>query len=93
MSFVVVTGVPQAKVAVLRYRYVPGVAMLSLNVAAEPTRAVHDENRGPGALSQLYVGPAEAGVPVDADVVLVIFTVAPAQIFVPFIAPAAWVVE
>lgn len=40
-------------------------------------------------LCQLYVGPDEAGVPVEAAVVLVTVTVPPAQIGELLIAPAA----
>jgi hypothetical protein len=72
---------------------VPEVAIPSLKVAELPVNAVHTEKPGPGALSQLYVGPLDAGVPVDALVVFVILTVPPAQISVLPMAPAALVVE
>jgi hypothetical protein len=72
---------------------VPAVAIVSLKVAADPTKAVQTVYPGPGALSQLYVGPDDAGDPVDAEVVFDIFTVFPAHIFDAEIAPALFAVE
>ena len=91
-SAVANTEIPQPKEAVLRYLYVPGVAIVSVYVAAEPASPVQTV-KGEGDLSQLYVGPAEAGTPVVAGVVLVTLTVPPAQIFVTAIAPPLFVVE
>jgi len=88
ISVVVVTGVPHPKVAVRRYLYVPATAIVSLKDAPEPESGVHTENPGPGALSHEYTGPDDAGVPVEAAVVFVMFTVPPSQIADPEIAPA-----
>ena len=79
--------------AVRRYLYVPAVAIVSLKVAPEPVRGVQTENPGPGALSHEYVGPDDAGVPVEAAVVFAMFTVPPPQIADPEMAPALCVVE
>ena len=65
----------------------------SLKVAPVPARLVQVPKPGPVALAQLYTGPEEAGVPVVAAAVLVIFTVLPGQIPVPVMVPALWVVE
>lgn len=66
--------------------------MVSLKVAAEPVSGVHVLN-GETDLCQLYVGPDDAGVPVDADVEFVMLTVPPAQIGEPLMAPALCDVE
>ena len=88
-STMVVTGEPHPKVAVRRYLYTPGVATVWLNVAPLPDKEVQVPKPGPVALSQLYVGPEEAGVPVEADVEFVILTLPPAQILEPEIAPGS----
>jgi len=67
--------------------------MVSLKVAADPVRFVQEENPGPGALRQLYVGPEEAGVPVVAAAVLVMLTVLPGHTLFPAMVPGSWVVE
>jgi hypothetical protein len=72
---------------------VPEAAITSLKVAALPGKAVHTEKPGPGALSQLYVGPPKGGVPVEALVVFVMLTVPPAQISSPAMTPALFVDE
>ena len=88
MSVVVDTVEPHPKVARLWYLYVPGVARVSVYVSPEPVRFVHAEKAGPGALLQLYVGPVEAGVPVDAAVMLFIVIGSPGQTSLPSIDPA-----
>ena len=70
----------------------PGVFIVSLKVAPDPARGVQ-ELKGDTDLCQLYVGPDEAGVPVEAEVPFVIFTVPPAQISAPPMAPALCDVE
>ena len=92
-STMVVTGEPHPKVAVRRYLYTPGVATVWLNVAPLPDKEVQVPKPGPVALSQLYVGPEEAGVPVEAEVEFVILTLPPAQISVPAMAPGLCTVE
>lgn len=93
ISVVVDTVEPQPKVARLWYLYVPGVARVSVNVSPEPVRFVHAVKPGPGALLQLYVGPVEAGVPVDAAVMLFIVIGSPGQTSFPSIDPALCDVE
>lgn len=61
--------------------------MVSLKVAAEPVSGVHELN-GETALCQLYVGPDDAGVPVEAAVELSMLIVAPAHIGELLITPA-----
>lgn len=89
----VLTGVPQPNVAVLRYLYVPVVAIVSLKVAPVPGRFVQTVKPGPGARAQLYTGPDEAGVPVVAAAGLEMLTVPPGQIPDPEIVPALCAVE
>lgn len=89
----VLTGEPHPNVAVRLYLYVPVVGSDSLNVAPVPGRLVHELKAGPGALSQLYVGPEEAGVPVVAAAVLEMFTVPPGHIPDPVMVPGLCVVE
>lgn len=83
------TGEPHPKEAVRRYLYTPGVDTVWLKVAPLPVRVVHVPKPGPVALSQLYVGPEDAGEPVVADDEFVMFTVLPAQTFVPAIVPGS----
>lgn len=71
----------------------PGVAMVSVMVAPVPGRAVHEVNAGPGALCQLYVGPDDAGVPVEAAKALAMVKELPAQAVVFEMEPGLWVVE
>jgi hypothetical protein len=92
ISTVAVTTGPQPNVAVRRYLYIPEVAITSLKVASVPGNAVQTV-KGVGDLSQLYVGPAEAGAPVEAAVVLVMLTVPPGQISLPVIAPPTLAIE
>ena len=67
--------------------------MVSVMVVPVPGRAVHAVNAGPGALSQLYVGPDDAGVPVEAAEALAMVNELPAQAVVFVTDPALWVVE
>jgi len=71
----------------------PGVETVWLKVAPLPVRVVHVPKPGPVALSQLYVGPEDAGVPVVAAAEFVMLTVPPAHTFVPAMVPGLWVVE
>jgi hypothetical protein len=68
------------------------VFIVSLKVAPDPVRGVHVLN-GETDRCQLYVGPDDAGVPVDADVEFVMLTVPPAHIGKPPMAPALCEVE
>ena len=65
----------------------------SEKVAPDPVSAVQSVNPGPGARCQLYVGPEDAGVPVDAAVIFVMLTVCPAHIFDPPMDPPLLAVE
>jgi hypothetical protein len=71
----------------------PGVAIVSVMVAPVPGRADHEVYAGPGALSQLYEGPEDAGVPVEAAAALAMVKELPAQAVVFEMVPALWVVE